>query len=289
MRYFLNSMLMLFFIGSFTLKAQDEFQGKAIYQSKTKLELDLSASGIPADRQKMIEERMKSRLERTYELSFNKTASIYKEEEQLESTGGRGGMRMMMIGGAGSGDYYKNIQTKTSATENEFSGKNFLIKDNLTNYEWKMEQETKMIGQNLCFKATTIVEMPSQDMQVQFGRRGQNRNNQEDENRPEGPIMEPTIVTAWYTMEIPVGHGPDDFWGLPGLILEVSYQNTSILCTKIVMNPKEKKEIKEPNKGKVVTQEEYDKIVREKMEEMRERMQNERQKGDGNHRIMIRG
>ena len=101
--------------------------------------------------------------------------------------------------------------------------------------------------------------------------------------------MEPTIVTAWYTMEIPVGHGPDDFWGLPGLILEVSYQNTRILCTKIVMNPKEKKEIKEPNKGKVVTQEEYDKIVREKMEEMRERMQNERQKGGGNHRIMIRG
>ena len=294
MRYFLYSTLMLIVFSSFTLQAQDEFQGKAIYQTKTKMEIDFSQSGIPADRIKMIEERMKSRLEQTYELSFNKTASIYRQEEQLENAGGRGGMRMMMIGGAGSGDYYKNIQTKKSATESEFSGKNFLIRGDLNSYEWKMEQETKMIGQNLCFKATTVVDMPVRDMQVQFGRRGPGNTNEdkgEDEEQEEqsGPRMEPTVVTAWYTMDIPVGHGPDDFWGLPGLILEVSYQNTNILCTKIVMNPKEKKEIKEPTKGKEVTREEYDAIVREKREEMRARMQNERQKGGQGHGIMIRG
>lgn len=294
MRYFLYSTLMLIVFSSFTLQAQDEFQGKAIYQTKTKMEIDFSQSGIPADRIKMIEERMKSRLEQTYELSFNKSASIYRQEEQLENAGGRGGMRMMMIGGAGSGDYYKNIQTKKSATESEFSGKNFLIRGDLNSYEWKMEQETKMIGQNLCFKATTVVDMPVRDMQVQFGRRGPGNTNEdkgEDEEQEEqsGPRMEPTVVTAWYTMDIPVGHGPDDFWGLPGLILEVSYQNTNILCTKIVMNPKEKKEIKEPTKGKEVTREEYDAIVREKREEMRARMQNERQKGGQGHGIMIRG
>lgn len=296
MRYFLNSILFVFLFGAISVQAQDEFQGKAIYQTKTKLEIDFSQSGIPADRIKMIEERMKDRLEQTYELSFNKTASIYKQEEQLDNAGGRGGMRMMMFGGAGNGDYYKNIQTKKSATESEFSGKNFLIKGDLNNYEWKMEQETKMIGQNMCFKATTVVDMPVRDTEVQFGRRGPRNNdeekeedNDEEEEEEQGPRMEPTIVTAWYTMDIPVGHGPDDFWGLPGLILEVNYQNTNILCTKIVMNPKDKKEIKEPTKGKEVTQEEYDAIVREKMEEMRERMQNERQKGGRGNRIMIRG
>ena len=289
MRYFINSLILVFAFGGFSLQAQDTFQGKAIYQTKTKLEVDFSGSGIPADRIKMIEERMKSQMERAYELNFNKTASIYKEEEQLETAGGPGGMRMMMIGGSGRGAYYKNIQTKKSATESEFSGKNFLIKDDLKSYEWKMEQETKMIGQNLCFKATTVIDMPARNMQIQFGRRAQNRDNEEEEEKePEGPKMEPTIVTAWYTMEIPVGHGPGDYWGLPGLILEVNYQNTSILCTKIIMNPKDKKEIVEPTKGKVVTQEEYETILREKMEEMRERMQNERQKGGSGHRIMIR-
>ena len=55
--------------------AQD-FQGKAIYQTKTTLDMDFAASGIPADRIEMIKERMKSQLEKTYTLSFNKTASI---------------------------------------------------------------------------------------------------------------------------------------------------------------------------------------------------------------------
>ena len=78
------------------------------------------------------------------------------------------------------------------------------------------------------------------------------------------------IVTAWYTMDVPVPQGPENYWGLPGLILEVSDGKTTILCSKIVINPKEKKEIKAPKNGKVVTQKEYDKIVADKMAEMRE-------------------
>ena len=57
---------------------------------------------------------------------------------------------------------------------------------------------------------------------------------------------------------------------MPGLILEVSDGKTVILCSKIVINPKEKREIKAPKKGTIVTQGAYDKIVAEKMEEWRE-------------------
>ncbi|REE83157.1 GLPGLI family protein [Lutibacter oceani] len=267
--------------------AQD-FQGKAIYQTKTTLDMDFAGSGIPADRIEMIKERMKSQLEKTYTLTFNKTASIYKEEEKLDQTaGGRGGMRFMMMGGGASGNYYKNTQTKTSSKESEFSGKNFLIKDNLVVYDWKMEQETKMIGQNLCFKATTVIEMPKRETNFRFGRRG---SNEEDEEENKEPEMEQVIVTAWYTLDVPVSHGPGDYWGLPGLILEVAYANTNILCTKIIMNPKDKIEITEPSKGKEVSQKEYDEIIVEKMKEMRERMRNERQKGGNEgHRIRIGG
>jgi GLPGLI family protein len=65
------------------------------------------------------------------------------------------------------------------------------------------------------------------------------------------------------------------------LILEVSDGKTVILCSKIVINPKEKKEIKAPKKGKLVTQSEYDKIVAEKMEEWREMGR----QGGGNFRM----
>ncbi len=269
---------------STSLSAQN-FQGKAIYESKTTLNIDFSKTGIPADRVKMIQERMKNNLESTYELTFNKTASIYKEEEKLDqTTGGGGGMRFMMMRGGVSGNHYKNIQTKKSAKENEFSGKNFLIKDDLVNYDWKMEQETKMIGEQMCFKATTVVDLPVR-REMRFGRR--NMNDDEDKEEEVKPTTEPVIVTAWYTLDIPINQGPGDYWGLPGLILEVSARDTKVMCTKIVMNPKEKSEIKEPTKGKLVTQEEYDEMVVKKTEEMRERFRNERQKS-GNEGRMIR-
>lgn len=280
---------MLFVVS--TLSAQ-EFQGKAIYQTKTIVKMDMSASGMPADRIKRIQEMMKNQLEKTYVLNFNKTASIYKEEEKLDqASGGRRGMRFMMMGRGASGKHYKNIQSKKSAKENEFSGKNFLIKDDLIKYDWKMEQETKMIGQNMCFKATTVIEMPARSNTIRFGRRNTNSEKEEEKKtEPQEPEMEQVIVTAWYTLDVPVSHGPGDYWGLPGLILEVSAGNTQILCTKIVMNPQDKIEITEPKKGKVVTQKEYDKIMEEKMKEMRERFRNERQKSGGSgHMIRIGG
>jgi len=195
-----------------------------------------------------------------------------------------------MMGGGATGDYYKNTQTKTSAKENEFSGKNFLIKDALKTYEWKMEQETKMIGQNMCFKATTVIEVPVKP-EFRFGRRNASEEKEDEAKKAvaeEAPKMEQIIVIAWYALDIPVSHGPGDFWGLPGLILEVAYGDTNILCTKIVMNPKDKVEIKEPSKGKEVSQDEYDEIIAEKMKEMQERFRNERQKG-GNTHIRMRG
>ena len=128
--------------------------------------------------------------------------------------------------------------------------------------EWKMEQETKMIGENMCFKATTTIEVPVRP-EIRFGRRGAGQNNKdkaEEETKNVAPKTEEIIVTAWYALNIPVSHGPSDYWGLPGLILEASYGNTVILCTKIVINPKDKIELKEPTKGKEVTQAEYDEI-----------------------------
>jgi GLPGLI family protein len=274
----LKSIVWVFLLIQTALSAQD-FQGSAVYQTKTKVEMDLAASGIPADRIKRIEEMMKNQMEKTYILTFDKAASIYKEEVKLDQGASGGpGMRFAMMGGGASGKYYKNTQTKTSAKENEFSGKNFLIKDSLKSYEWKMEQETKMIGNNLCFKATTIIEMPANSGTFSFGRR--NNDNKEDEKEEEEKI-ELVPVTAWYSMDIPVSHGPGDYWGLPGLILEINAGNTQIMCTKIVMYPKEKSDISEPNKGKVMTQKEYDEMLKEKMKEMRERFQNERQKSGG--------
>jgi hypothetical protein len=77
-------------------------------------------------------------------------------------------------------------------------------------------------------------------------------------------------VVAWYSRMIPVSQGPTEYWGLPGLILELSAGNTTMLCNKIVMNPEEKIEIKRPTKGEVVTKKQYNKIITGKMQEMQD-------------------
>ena len=270
----------LAFLVSITTFAQSDFQGQAYYQSKTSIDLDnWGGREISPERKKMMMERMKSMFEKTYILTFNKTESTYKEDEKLEAPGAGGGFRGMM-GSFTAGTQYKNVKDGELLQDQEFFGKQFLIKDNLEKLEWKMTGETKQIGQYMCMKATATKKVDKMDFS---NMRRKNRENEDEAEKPkdstetasknimdEIEVPEEIEVTAWYTMQIPVNQGPGEYWGLPGLILEVNSGKTTILCSKIVMNPEEKEEIKKPSKGKEVTKEEYSDIVKKKMEEMRE-------------------
>ena len=275
----LKKLLVFIFLVTSVLQAQD-FQGVAYYQTKTSMDLDNWGRGQLSEQQKkQIMERMKSVLEKTYVLTFTQSESIYKEDEKLESPGQGGGFRMMMGGMGGSEDnLYKNIKENQILQEQEFFGKQFLINDSLPKLEWKMGTETKQIGQYTCFKATAVKKIEGFDWRS-MRRRNDDENKEaektEDSTKTKDPMDEIEIpeeieVTVWYTPQIPVSQGPGEYWGLPGLILEVNADRTTILCSKIVMNPEEKTEIKQPSKGKEVTKEEYNTIVKEKVEEMRE-------------------
>ncbi|WP_040757584.1 GLPGLI family protein [Winogradskyella psychrotolerans] len=280
--------LLTVFFASSNLFAQD-FQGKAYYISKTTMDLDqFGGQDMSAERKKQIQERMKSFLEKEYTLTFSKSESIYKEEEKLAAPGGGGGR-----GGFGAsltgGPKYKNVQTKEVIQDQEFFGKQFLVKDELKDLEWEMGTETKLIGQYTCFKATATVVPSGVDFSSFRGSRGRDQKSEvekgkdsTDSNEPKAPK---TIeVVAWYTPQIPVNQGPDDYWGLPGLILEINADRTTILCTKIVLNPKEKESIDKPKKGEEVTQAEYTEITTKKMEEMREMYGGRNGRGGGRGR-----
>ncbi len=263
------------------------FQGMAVYESKTSTaDFMKGMSGnreMTPEMQKQIEERMKKMFERTFILNFDKTASIYKEEEKLDAPGQQGGGRMMMSMMGGGGTHYKNAKDKQYVVDKEFFGKEFLIKDSLPKYEWKLEGESKQIGNYTCFKATAVVKVSESDFR---NFRFRNNNTKEGEKKAETvkdtakakktnftddwEMPKENVIIAWYCPEIPVNQGPENYWGLPGLILEVNDGKTVILCSKLVLNSKEKVEIKPASKGKEVTQKEYDEIVKKKMEEMRE-------------------
>jgi GLPGLI family protein len=278
--------LVISFLG---LQAQ-EFQGMAVYQSKTSTEdMKMRLSGnknLTPEMQKSIEERMKKMFEKTFILNFNKTASIYKEEEKLDAPsqgGSGGGMRMWSSISGSGGTYYKNVKEKSYTVDKEFMGKEFLIKDSLPNLKWKMESETRLIGGYNCFKATAIRPISKTDFR-NFRPKPDDKNsntnkdngvNPSDSNKKtnfmdEMNIPKEVVVTAWYTPEVPVNQGPENYWGLPGLILEINDGKTVILCSKIILNAKEKADIKASTKGKIVSQAEYDAIMIKKMDEFRE-------------------
>ena len=143
--------------------AQD-FQGKAVYLSKTTMDLDNFGRGdLSEEQKKRIADRMKSMFEKTYILTFNQAESTYKEEEKLEAPGGQSrGFGMMMSNFTG-GTQYKNVKEQKVLQEQEFFGKQFLINDELEKLEWKLEGETKQIGQYLCMKATAIKKVDEMD------------------------------------------------------------------------------------------------------------------------------
>ena len=85
----------------------------------------------------------------------------------------------------------------------------------------------------------------------------------------DNPEVKLTQIEAWYTLQIPLKQGPAEYWGLPGLILEVSAGDTTMLCSQVVINPKDKVEIKTPDKGKETNKLDYNNIIQSKMLEMR--------------------
>ena len=275
----------LFLLAFITSNAQKDFQGVAVYESKTSTaDFKSRFAGnkeITPDMQKMIEERMKKMFEKTFILNFDKSASIYKEEEKLDAPGGQqGGFRMMSNMMGGGGTYYKNVKEKSYTVDKEFMGKEFLVKDSLPKLDWKLESETRMIGGYNCFKATAVRPVSKSDFKNY-------RLKKKDDNAKEGEVKKEDndkktnfmddieipkeiTITAWYTPEVPINQGPEGYWGLPGLILEVNDGKTTILCSKVVLNAKEKVEIKAPTNGKVISQKEYDETVVKKMQEMQE-------------------
>lgn len=288
---FSYKVVLLFFTLLFAtnIQAQD-FQGQAYYFSKTTMDMSRWNRGgkMSEAQKKQMEARMKPWLEKTYILTFNKEESIFKEDEKLE--GGPGGRAPSVWGSSFSaGLQYKNIKEKVFLQDQEFFGKQFLITEQMAPFAWKMGSETKKIGQYTCYKATTM--RPSSELNFtstnNSGKEKKKEKSKEEsvgeaskvkvavaqndkEKEVEEEKQEMVEVVAWYSPMIPVSQGPTEYWGLPGLILEISAGNTTMLCSKIVMNPEEKITIKRPTKGEVVTKKQYNEIITGKMQEMRD-------------------
>lgn len=248
----------------FTIKAYaQDFQGVATYKTQRAVDIKMDSTQMNSDMHKQMQEMLKKQFQKTFTLSFNRKESVYKENESLAPPQvGGSGMQVMVVGAGGGSDIlYKNTQENRYVDQKDTMGKIFLVKDNIEPIDWKLEKETKFIGQYQCFKATYTKMVPkpmtfdsASDVVL-------------DDKEPE---MIEREVTAWYTPQVPVNSGPVMYQGLPGLILEIHDGKLNIVCSKIILNPEDEVSIKEPMKGKEVNQEDYNKIREKKQKEMLE-------------------
>jgi GLPGLI family protein len=102
---------------------------------------------------------------------------------------------------------------------------------------WKIENESKKIDDYICYKATLVEKY-------------KNRMNEEKQK----------TVVAWFCPEIPYSFGPNEYYGLPGLILELEKDENKYVAKKITLS-KETIAIELPKK-KVISKEEYSKKLK---------------------------
>jgi len=149
-----------------------------------------------------------------------------------------------------------------------------------------MTGESKQIGGYTCLKATCVIPASKTDFRNFRPKKKEEKAEEKPAAATETPkdgakdatattekketrtnfmedfdLPKDITITAWYTPEIPINQGPEGYWGLPGLILEVNDGKTIVLCSKIVLNSKDKVELKALTNGKEVKQKEYDDIV----------------------------
>jgi GLPGLI family protein len=217
-----------------------------------------------------------------FELIFNENVSLFRSVVDEEAPdpfanagGGGGGMRMSFR--MPTANTYTDMAKQMQYEERAFFEKEFLIIDSLKQYKWKLSEETKTIAKQLCKKATTMITSPQMRMRVSIG--GAGNNTDTTANTPRAP--KETELVVWYAENIPVSFGPDNYSGLPGVIMEIDQDNGATVTTAVEVSAKyPKKELVAPTKG--------DKMNRAQFQENMQKLMQDMQRGGGMGGMRIR-
>jgi GLPGLI family protein len=133
----------------------------------------------------------------------------------------------------GNAIVYKNLREQRMVSQENIIDRQFLISEPLTQIQWRLLPEEKMIGNHLSRKAIS-------------------------EN---GTI-------AWYAPDLPVSDGPGRYWGLPGLILRLETASQIISAQEITLNYDTEGKITAPASGRSVSREEFVEIRNQRMRQL---------------------
>ncbi len=179
-------------------------------------------------------------------LLFNETEALTmappsEEEDNVpdpSTTMESGGIQMVFRMGGSDNDNqtYVNLDTGEVTEQRDFLGRTFRIQGDASPLAWRLTGEQSEFLGYPCQKA--IADGDS------------------------------TTYEAWFTSQIPVSAGPEQYGGLPGLILVLTAGNRTFEATSVSLEPLAEDAIEAPSGGREVTNEEFAEIMEERMRDM---------------------
>ena len=199
-------------------------------------------------------------------LLFSDSISVFRlvpEDEAPDPfAGSGGGARMMFRVGGDGGDLFKNFAQEKSIQVTELGGKNFLITDTIKQQPWKLSEETKTILGYTCHKATRKITQPIGMIRISTT----NGSTTKDTSSVEKPKTKEVEVVAWFADNIISPAGPESYGLLPGVILQIDVDNGATLFTALeIKKSVDPKELKEPKKGKIISRQDFNKMMTDMM------------------------
>ncbi len=184
-----------------------------------------------------------------YQLIFNSSKSIFRPVENIDFDDQT--VEYKITRGLSNELYYKDLLKKEKIKQTTSLDELFNIVKSFEQYKWVVSSETKVIDGYTCYKATCHYE-------------------EYDDNRKMSLSFNPVV---WFAPSLLYSFGPIGLDGLPGLVLEGTFNGRIYFyATSVDLNDKTLTKIERPVHGKYVTEEEFRKVLAEnykKMNEMR--------------------
>lgn len=207
-------------------------------------------------------------------LFINDSTSLFKNapvDEAPDPFAGGGGGGTTFRFRAPETITYKNFNTGNQVEARELMDKKYLISDSVKTQQWKLVDETKTIMGHVCKKAIAKVQAPAavRIMTTTTTNDGNTSKTDTTINKPTASQPKLTEVVAWYADDIAVPAGPENYGGLPGVILGLDLDNGLTTFTAVeIKQGTDVSLFKEPTKGKKVTRDEFKKESTEMMQKM---------------------
>lgn len=212
------------------------YSGMVVYDETVKFDIDLPPQ-MQQFRDRMDDTR-KSAIVVIFDesTSLSQPAPEAEPEEQRVAPNDRRNRRFQVFGRREVSSTFINFETEEAVQHREFLDRSFLI-EGAAKPVWRM---TTDVSEFLGYQAHRALA-----------------------------TIDTVLVEAWFTPEIPVPAGPDEYYGLPGLILVLTTDggNRSYVAREVSLRAVDPAIITAPTEGKKISRADFDKLVEEKRKE----------------------